>query len=326
MIGSAALAGVPLLRCPLCDGTGFAKLSESDDVPLVRCRGCGFMASETASSEESLYGAEFYAPAPSQRRRLAGRLFGRLEAAFLGRRAAVVSRLLPARGLRVTDVGCGIGGFLSALREVRPDLDLIGVEPSTAGAAVARQRELATTDRLPDPDKSGVRLDCVTLWHVLEHVQDLRGCLDRLHRLLSPGGFLVVAVPNIDSLGFRLFGGHWGFLDPARHYWHFAPETLEALVVRHGFQPVGNPSTLFEYEFPITVLSLMNVLSGKDRMLFYNVVKKDRSVPLGQRVKMLGLGAALPFVAAMAVLLDAAAAIRGKPNNTLRIFQKIGEA
>ena len=44
--------------------------------------------------------------------------------------------------------------------------------------------------------------------------------------LLAPGGKLVVAVPNIDSLPFRWFGRHWFGLDLPRHLTHFTPASL----------------------------------------------------------------------------------------------------
>lgn len=320
MIGTAAWTG-SLPACPLCGGARFASLSAVAGGALIRCERCGLHASGAASSDELLYPADFYAP--PRRRTLAGRLFGLLERVFLRRRAAIVARLLPAGpGLRVLDVGCGVGGFLIALREVRPDLDLTGVEPSAVGAVFARQRDLKVLGSLPEPQGLGGRLDCVTLWHVLEHVRDLSGLLGHLHRLVADDGWLVVAVPNITSLGFRLFGDRWGLLDIERHYWHFSSETLAALVTRHGFEPACPPATLLEYEFPITVLSLMNALSGRDRMLFYQAIKNELTVQPRQRLKVLGLIALLPLVAMVAGILDGAAAVSKRPNNLLQVFRR----
>src|SRR5262249_8349053 len=54
-------------------------------------------------------------------------------------------------------------------------------------------------------------------------------------RLLAPGGKVIVAVPNIDSLQFRWFGAAWYGLDLPRHLTHFTPDTLKAMLQRAGF-------------------------------------------------------------------------------------------
>src|SRR5205823_4386530 len=56
------------------------------------------------------------------------------------------------------------------------------------------------------------------------------------HHLLAPGGKLIVAVPNIDSLAFRWFGSAWNGLDLPRHLVHFSPATLRLMLQRAGFR------------------------------------------------------------------------------------------
>jgi hypothetical protein len=75
------------------------------------------------------------------------------------------------------------------------------------------------------------------MWHSLEHVHAPLTVLREAHRLLVPGGQLVVAVPSIDSWPFRWFGSSWYGLDLPRHLTHFAPWTLELMLERAGFRP-----------------------------------------------------------------------------------------
>src|SRR5205823_10757107 len=79
--------------------------------------------------------------------------------------------------------------------------------------------------------------DVITMWHSLEHVHHPMKILREAHRLLVPGGRLLVAVPNIDSLPFRWFGSAWYGLDLPRHLTHFAPWTLHLMLERAGFRP-----------------------------------------------------------------------------------------
>jgi len=89
---------------------------------------------------------------------------------------------------------------------------------------------------LPHPELSPNSFDVITMWHSLEHVPTPRHLLEEARRLLTWNGKLVVAVPNLDSLGFRIFRAHWCGLDLPRHLTHFTPWTLQLMLERTGFR------------------------------------------------------------------------------------------
>ena len=76
----------------------------------------------------------------------------------------------------------------------------------------------------------------VTMWQALEHVHDPLEVLRAAHDLLVPGGKVLVACPNIESMPFRWFGPAWNGLDLPRHLTHFSPTTLQAMMQRVGFR------------------------------------------------------------------------------------------
>lgn len=119
------------------------------------------------------------------------------------RRLSVIRRF--AGPGRILDIGAGIGQFLDLARKEGFSID--GVELSPRGCTHARERfgvELRQ-GRLEDFEFPDSSFDVITLFHVLEHVPDPRGTLATCHRLLSPGGLLVVAVPNeIESITSRI--------------------------------------------------------------------------------------------------------------------------
>src|SRR5207248_758081 len=106
-------------------------------------------------------------------------------------------------------------------------------------AAVSRIREElglnALVGSLPHHELRQESFDVITMWHALEHVHDPLDVLRQARRLLAPGGKLVVAVPNIDSLPFRWFGHAWYGLDLPRHLTHFSAWTLKLMLQRAGF-------------------------------------------------------------------------------------------
>jgi SAM-dependent methyltransferase len=79
--------------------------------------------------------------------------------------------------------------------------------------------------------------EVVTFWHVLEHLPRSQKVLERVRRLLSPGGWVFISLPNLNSLQARLFRRYWyAFDDVPRHLYHFAPRPLEILLGEQDFQ------------------------------------------------------------------------------------------
>lgn len=104
---------------------------------------------------------------------------------------------LRGRTGRHLDLGVGDGTFVTALHR-HTALDVVGADPHPGYLAQLRRAlpGLATVqvgDRLPFPDAT---FDSVTLLDVLEHTADERVTLAQVHRVLRPGGLLVLSVPG----------------------------------------------------------------------------------------------------------------------------------
>ena len=139
---------------------------------------------------------------------------------------------------RILDVGCADGKFLWALDPEKWD---------RTGVEFAEQTVRLVNDKIPDltliegdlfsdklPENS---FDVITFWHVLEHLPRPRAVLERTHKLLRPGGWLFISLPNFDSLQARLFQRHWyAFDDVPRHLYHFAPRPLDILLKENGLK------------------------------------------------------------------------------------------
>ncbi len=136
---------------------------------------------------------------------------------------------------RLLDVGCGSGAYGASLLALGWQVD--GIEPDPAAAARARVAGLTVqTGGIEEAELAPALYDAVTLWHVLEHIDEPVAGLSRLRPALKPGGLLIVEVPNWSGWVARWAGGAWFHLDLPRHRVHFTPASLKMALERGGFQ------------------------------------------------------------------------------------------
>lgn len=102
--------------------------------------------------------------------------------------------------LRVLDVGCGGGAFLKIMRSRGHEVH--GIELAPESRAYCRAHGLAVSG---EPIEKWTRgeFDVVTLWDVIEHVNDPRSIIEAAIRQIRPGGALIIDTPSRDSLFYR---------------------------------------------------------------------------------------------------------------------------
>lgn len=151
-------------------------------------------------------------------------------------------RILGTEGLRdrvCMDVGCGGGAFLDLLRGVARTT--IGIEPTASlRSALAAGQHLAFPYCRDVPSEWSGRVDVAVAFSLLEHVEDPVGLLRDVHRLLAPGGRLLVSTPNRDDLLLELLPEDYArFFYRIVHRWYFDAASLTALLHRAGFAGVA---------------------------------------------------------------------------------------
>lgn len=221
--------------CPVCgDPTARPRFSvQGVSSPVVVCSACGhgrFHPMLEPPAIHELYSQDYYGAPTSKFRQpveFLVRLVGARHTAFLA------SGLRP--GARVLDVGCGRGVILTPLAD--KGLEVHGVEVNEHASAGADSR--ASIRIAPDLGEAGYDdgyFDEVIVWHVLEHLPDPGATLAEIHRILRPGGRVIIAVPNFASAQARWSGAAWFHLDLPRHLHHFPLPALEQLLTDSGFE------------------------------------------------------------------------------------------
>jgi SAM-dependent methyltransferase len=288
--------------CPACGGDLLpwrsAPASEPGvgDVALLRCVACGSAVTDAPAAPE-LYESGDYAPGPPRGARLAAPLL----ALFDAQRLRFVAEVAPAPA-RLVDAGAGRGRFVAHARA--RGYDATGFEPSLRGVAGARDTYGVDLERA-DIDAATVDdADVVSLWHVLEHLEDPGAALARVHSWLRPGGGIVVGVPNLGSLQALAGGSRWFHLDLPRHRTHFTVAGLRALLARTGYDVVAVHHVLAEHNPFGLWQSAVSRATARPSYLFHLL---KRNAPWRSRDLAVSL-LALPLVP-LAVLVELGAGL-----------------
>jgi SAM-dependent methyltransferase len=254
-----------LMRCPVCDGASF-RLSASENklrreirlrehfvqsrlrhapnpaetkdlldfmhgspAPLYACNGCGLVM----RGADGANAAASYEDDPNDRDVMRSLLPRYVEA--FRRKEAYRPMLLS--GARVLEVGSHLGGFLQVAGEWNWNAEGLDVGQDTADFArdsgFRVQRAVLEDAVFPSEP-----FDAVFVWNCFEQLENPRGALRVIRRLLKRFGLLVVRVPNLwfyrtvrdpralaynNLLGFPYLHG-------------YTAETLHRLVSREGFE------------------------------------------------------------------------------------------
>lgn len=143
---------------------------------------------------------------------------------------------LNLKGRTVCDIGCGGGTFLDCIKNMAQKT--IGIEPfvgyhgplKNSGHTVFSGIEaMKASDR-------NCRVDLVTSFHVIEHVEDPIAFLNQIKGVIKPGGRAVLVTPNADDILMKLdFGPYQKFNFRTAHRWYFNHRSLVFAAQKAGF-------------------------------------------------------------------------------------------
>lgn len=196
---------------------------------LVRCDRCEFVYLNPRPDEKEMekhYPGFIYAGAEFPKI---------IPPAFLWRMWQIENR---KEGGRLLDVGCGDGFFLAVA--LQRGWEVYGLDNSPGAIDAAKQKfgDRVTLDTLSKACYPSASFDVVTLFEVLEHLPNPIDHLREIHRILKPGGWICLSVPNFASLERWIFGRWWVGLDAPRHLQQFTPESLRFFLKESGFEVV----------------------------------------------------------------------------------------
>lgn len=247
---------IPAVHCPLCQADTMRPVAQlANDAAVARCRRCGLASGEhnpqhdeTVDHFRGLDADRYLRSVGATRKNSYDRLLREVQP-------------FAANGTWL-DVGCSYGWLLERAHEAGYEVQ--GLEPSTAAAVEARTLGIPVIEGLFPNDVPGdMQAVVISFMDVLEHLPDPVSALSAAKQHLTPGGVVVVQVPDQTCLLYqlaetmcRMTGGRssfalrrlWlvGFDFP--HRWYFTRKTLQTAMNAAGLRvqrtyrtPIGNP-------------------------------------------------------------------------------------
>ena len=217
-------AGAPLkAEAFLCTAGDYG-----NHLPIVRCRVCGHFYTNPRWTAEEILSTYEDVEDESYVREEGGRIL------TFRRRLKEMERVTgPAAGRSLLDVGTYTGVFVQ--EAVQRGWNAVGVEPSRWCVDLAHSRGLTVFQgTLDSPELRGRQFDVITLWDVIEHMDDPSAEIEKATALLASHGYLVVHTMDIGSLMAKIMGSRWPwFLGMHLHF--FSRRSLSDLFRRSGY-------------------------------------------------------------------------------------------
>ena len=231
--------------CPICGSNSLHKEFSAVDhfvsqecFDVWMCGHCGFRLTQNVPDEQGIdkyYESADYISHSDIEKGLMNRLYHFARNMMLTAKAGHVTRATGLRQGWLLDIGSGTGYFAHLMTEW--GWTVRAIEKNSQARHFAQEHFGLKSDGDEAfntlQDKS---FDCITLWHVLEHLQHLNIMGDKFYRWLKDDGALLIAVPNNTSTDASHYGADWAAWDVPRHLWHFSPATMQLFAQKHGFK------------------------------------------------------------------------------------------
>ena len=153
----------------------------------------------------------------------------RLESDYLINFKAEIEFVNSMNAKTILDIGFGIGWFLKAVN--------VSHKHGTEISMYARMKssEFGVIGKNTQFFNIG-KYDVITLLHVIEHIVTPLTTMQEVKRLLKPGGHLIIATPDFDSITARRFGDKYRLLHDKSHVSLFSCAGLYRMLIDLGFE------------------------------------------------------------------------------------------
>ncbi len=249
-----------LSKCPLCKSARFLNYSEITDFAvtgekfiLCKCSDCQLLFTNPRPGQTEIgpyYNFPEYFSHEDKAKSITQWIYQKVRNYNISKKVDFIEQY-KKKG-KLLDYGCGTGEFLRAAKS--KGWKVAGIEPNDKAR---HQANLKLKDRIKESIEEtdqNTRYDIITLFHVLEHIHDLRKTTKRVLNHLKSSGYILIAVPNHDSWDGKKYGKFWAGWDIPRHLYHFNSNSITAFKDEFGLELIETKPMKFD-SFYVSLLS-----------------------------------------------------------------------
>lgn len=222
---NASVNLVTRYKCPLCHSSNLSDFIEFPEIPVLKCKDCGFKFSSKVLSEQDLQ--NYYEECFGSNRHLKGQIVNSKV------NLIALEKLVDLNEISsLLDIGTGYGFLLDKLSKRYSRIYASGIElskeESSYACDVLHQNVVNSTLKLSDFPKE--KFDLVTSFEVIEHIENPKEFVLEMAQYVKPGGYLLIMTDNFDSRMANSLGPAFPKWIPHSHISHFSSKTLPKVI------------------------------------------------------------------------------------------------
>lgn len=255
--------------CPVCNGKDRSLYIKHRNYQLLKCKNCNLVYQSPRKKEVLLN--EQYVDNVSSRSDYYDSTFIVDKITFKKRLTKTIRLLnIDPVGKKVLDIGCNIGSFLSAAKEL--GFEPVGIEPNPYAAKKCEERGFQVFNSFFSKKALEGKenyFDLIHLGDITEHVTTPLELIVTVKEFTKPGGCILISTPNIKSILARVFQ-----IKPNEHILYFDDDSLNYLIEHAGLEPVKTLITSRKRDFKSFEYSTS--FNNRRNRFILNVVKSLR--------------------------------------------------
>jgi 2-polyprenyl-3-methyl-5-hydroxy-6-metoxy-1,4-benzoquinol methylase len=262
----------PSFKCPSCGHNNYVThlvlkdyFLSKEVFSIIKCTECGLLSTypQPLPSEISkYYKSAHYISHATENKGLEAVIYNFIRKKTLASKTALIRKY--SSGNKLLDIGCATGVFVDYCQ--RHGFVAEGIEPDEKSRNYANNilhLEVNDLDYISKlPEKS---FDVITMWHVLEHVNDIQERMKVVNKLLADNGTAFIALPNPLSYDAQFYKEHWAAYDVPRHLYHFTNSSFTSFSVQQKMKIIKTVPMVFDAYY-ISLLS-ERYINGKGSYL-----------------------------------------------------------
>lgn len=226
-------------KCPWCGSEKshlHLKLKDyfltQEDFEIVECEECHLLYTTPRPDANEIgryYQSENYYSHQENKKGFIPKLYEAIKKINIKHKYKIATEGI-AKGGKMLEIGCGVGDFLHYAEQkgwecygAEPSEDAVKILHSKSDAKIVKPEQV---EGFPD-----ATFDLICMWHVLEHIDNLKWQIDQLKRLIKPQGRIVIALPNYQSYDAKYYKDKWAAYDVPRHLNHFSDDFMRNKLV-----------------------------------------------------------------------------------------------